>query len=116
MKQRNYIMYIEDIQNSIERIFEYTHRLSYEDFESNFMVSDATIRNFEIIGEASNKIPDEIKLVYSEIPWEEMYHLRNKISHEYFGVDLAILWDIIINYLPENYSQIKNLLLELKSK
>jgi len=61
------------------------------------------IRNFEIIGEASKNIPNHIKENYKHIPWDEMYRLRNRISHEYFGIDYEILWAIATKYLPTNY-------------
>jgi uncharacterized protein with HEPN domain len=65
---------------------------------------DAVIRNFEVIGEASKNMPKEIKVKYPMVPWEEMYLMRNKISHEYFGIDYEILWDVASNYLQENKS------------
>jgi len=68
------------------------------------------IRNLEIIGEASNKIPIKIKTKYSLVPWDEMYRMRNKAIHEYFGIDYEIIWDIVVNNLPENLKQIKNIL------
>ena len=55
---------------------------------------------------------DEIKSKYPEVPWAEMYLLRNKISHEYFGVDYEIIWDVAVNYLPENKKQIETILKE----
>ena len=73
---------------------------------------DAVIRNFEIIGEAAKNIPDFIKEKYYEIPWEEMYLLRNKVTHEYFGVDYEIIWDVASNYLPFNKLQIDLILTE----
>ena len=75
---------------------------------------DAVIRNFEIIGEAAKNISIEIKDQYTNVPWNEMYLLRNKVSHEYFGVDYEIIWDIAINYLPENKKQIESILLNVK--
>ncbi|MCK5372331.1 MAG: DUF86 domain-containing protein [Cyclobacteriaceae bacterium] len=68
------------------------------------------MRNFEIIGEASKNLPDELKEKYSDVPWEEMYLLRNKVSHEYFGIDYEIIWDVATNYLQENKSQIEEIL------
>jgi uncharacterized protein with HEPN domain len=65
---------------------------------------DAVIRNFEVIGEASKNMPKEIKVKYPMVSWEEMYLMRNKISHEYFGIDYEILWDVASNYLQENKS------------
>jgi uncharacterized protein with HEPN domain len=79
-------------------------------FRTDERTVDAVIRNLEIIGEASNKIPKRIKGKYPNVPWDEMYRMRNKAIHEYFGVDHEIIWDIIVNYLPENLNQIKEIL------
>ena len=66
------MLYIEDIIDSIEKINKYTQEMEFVDFDSNDMVVDAVIRNLEIIGEASNKDPKEIKLKHPEVPWNEM--------------------------------------------
>lgn len=68
------------------------------------------IRNFEIIGEAAKNLPDEIKIKYPEVPRKEMYYLRNKVSHEYFGIDYEVIWDISKNHLPLNKIQIEQIL------
>jgi uncharacterized protein with HEPN domain len=109
-EERTYKMYLEDILNSINRILEYTHDFSFVEFKKDYKTVDAVIRNFEIIGEASKNLPETIKEKYSEIPWIEMYVLRNRISHEYFGIDYEIIWDIISNYLPENQIQIEKII------
>lgn len=100
-------MFLQDILQSMERIAEYIEGLSFNDFISDHKTVDAVIRNFEIIGEAARKIPHEIKSKYPEIPWEEMYLLRNKVSHEYFGVDFDIIWEVASHQLPKNKIQIK---------
>jgi uncharacterized protein with HEPN domain len=102
-------MYFEDILTAIDRIFEYTQAYDFTDFKHDYKTVDAVIRNFEIIGEAAKNIPDEIKEQYPDVPWYEMYSLRNRISHAYFGIDYEIIWDIITNYLPENKSQIEKI-------
>lgn len=71
------------------------------------------IRNFEIIGEASKNLPKEIKDRYDDVPWEEMYVLRNMVSNEYFGVDYEIIRDVATNYLPENKLQTDQILANL---
>ncbi len=106
-------MYFEDLLLAMDRIAEYTEGLSFPDFKRDHKTTDAVIRNFEIIGEAARNIPREIKVKYHEVPWDEMYLLRNKVSHEYFGIDYEIIWDIATNYLPENKNQIKAILTEL---
>lgn len=83
--------------------------MTFEKFEEDQKTIDAVIRNFEIIGEASKKIPERVRFKYSSVPWEEMYRLRNRISHEYFGIDLQIIWDIANNELPDNIIAIEEI-------
>lgn len=103
-------MYFDDILLSIEKIEEYVSGMSYDDFIFDTKTVDAVIRNFEIIGEAAKNISQEIKDKFPEVPWMEMYMMRNKVSHEYFGVDHEIIWDVIKNHLPENKDQISEIL------
>ena len=107
---RNPILYLEDISLSMERVQEYIYGLDFQQFKWDYKTVDAVIRNFEIIGEASKNVPQRIKDKYPNIPWEEMYRLRNRISHEYFGIDYEILWDIATKHLPQNHSDILHLL------
>ena len=99
-------MYLEDIQLSMSRISEYIANLDFISFKRDYKTVDAVVRNFEIIGEASKNLPDSIRDKYPMIPWKEMYYLRNKVSHEYFGIDYEIIWDVASNYLPDNKSEI----------
>jgi uncharacterized protein with HEPN domain len=105
-ENRTYQLYLEDIQLAMTRIAEYIDGYSFEEFINDYKTIDAVVRNFEIIGEAVKNLDIEIKDKYPEIPWNEMYYLRNKVSHEYFGIDYEIIWDIAKNYLPENKTQI----------
>ena len=103
-------MYLEDLLLAMNRIAEYIEGLTFKDFKRDYKTADAVIRNFEIIGEAARNIPPAVKEKYPEVPWDEMYLLRNKVSHEYFGIDYDIIWDIASNYLPENRKQIEDIL------
>jgi len=109
-KDRTYRLFLEDMLLSMNRVAEYINGLSFIEFKHDYKTVDAVIRNFEVIGEASKNLPKEIKDKYPMVPWEEMYLMRNKISHEYFGIDYEILWDVASNYLPENKSQIEEIL------
>lgn len=107
-------MYFDDILTAISRIVEYTQGYDFIDFKRDYRTVDAVIRNFEVIGEAVKNIPSEIKEKHPGVPWNEMYALRNRISHAYFGIDYEIIWDIITNYLPENRMQIENISREIQ--
>ena len=108
--KREYRMYLDDMNLSMARIAEYIQRMTFSDFKNDYKTADAVIRNFEVIGEASKNLPKSFKNKYSDIPWKEMYLLRNKVSHEYFGIDYEIIWGVALNYLPENKRQIELIL------
>ncbi len=78
--ERDYKLYLDDMLNSMQRIKEYLGDLEFQEFRNHFMVVDAIIRNFQIIGEASKNIPKIVKEKYPEIPWKKMYGLRNLID------------------------------------
>lgn len=109
-ENRTYIMYLEDIQLAMSRIAEYIDGYTFIEFKRDYKTVDAVIRNFEVIGEASKNLPQTVKEQYPEVPWNEMYLLRNKVSHEYFGVDYEIIWDVASNYLPLNKIEIDRIL------
>lgn len=109
-KNREYILYLEDMLQSMKRIEEYLDELDFKEFKRNYMVVDATIRNFEVIGEASKNIPSEIQARYPEIPWKKMYGLRNLITHEYFGIDYEMIWEIAKRNLPQNQIDLEKII------
>jgi uncharacterized protein with HEPN domain len=100
--KREFILYLEDMLLSMNRIEEYLSDLDFKKFKQTHLVVDAIIRNFEIIGEASKNIPIDIQKKYPEIPWKKMYGLRNLIAHEYFGIDYEMIWEIARKNLPQN--------------
>jgi len=87
---------------SMNRIEEYVGTMDFTSFKRTYIVFDAVVRNFEIIGEASKKIPNNIQEKYPEIPWRKMNGLKNLIAHEYFGVDYEMIWEIVKENLPQN--------------
>jgi len=96
---RDYRLYLDDILQAIEYIREYVESMDSVRFASDRKTRDAVIRNLEIIGEASRNLPDEIKASAAEIDWRKIMALRNILVHEYFGVSVSILWDIVQNKL-----------------
>ena len=84
----------------IRKINEFSKGLSLKEFKTNELVQDAIIRNIEIIGEASKKISKETKQTYYKIPWKEIAGMRDKLIHDYFGVDVTVVWKTIHQDIP----------------
>lgn len=99
MSKRDWKILFEDIIESIEKIDNYTKNQTFEDFAHSPVVIDAVVRNIEIIGEASKNIPQEIQDKFRDIPWQKIKGIRNRIVHEYFSVDISIIWFIAKNEL-----------------
>jgi uncharacterized protein with HEPN domain len=95
---------------SMRRIEEYIGDMGFREFKMNYLIVDAIVRNFEVIGEAAKNIPEEIKEKYPEIPWKKMYGLRNLIAHEYFGIDYEMIWEISKKNLPQNSIDLKKII------
>jgi len=101
MSRRDTQLLIEDILEAANRILSYTRDLSFEDFTADQKTVDAVARNFEIIGEAASRLPEQFKSKYPEINWIRITGLRNRIIHEYFGVDYSLVWKIKLDYIPK---------------
>lgn len=114
--KRDYIEYIEDILRSIEEIDIFTAGMSFDDFVKDKKTINAVIRSFEVMGEAAKIIPDSVKKHYPAIPWKYMSGMRDKLIHEYFGVDTEILWTVIKEELPPLKPVIKKLINDLHIK
>lgn len=109
MSKRSTKLYLQDIITSIDKIESYTENLSFDDFSQNQMTIDAVVRNLEIIGEAAKNIPQDFCENHSDVPWSEMVAMRNKVIHEYFGVDIEILWKTIKEDLSSLKKQMEQL-------
>jgi uncharacterized protein with HEPN domain len=90
-----------DILSFTHKIQSYVGSMSREEFENSGMTYDAVVRNVELIGEASKKIPLEVCSELSEIPWREMIGMRNYLIHGYFGINNDILWNVISVEIPK---------------
>ncbi|MBP7038042.1 MAG: DUF86 domain-containing protein [Bacteroidales bacterium] len=107
--EKDDLVYIEHILDCIRKIKEFTNGLSLKDFSVNELVQDAVIRNIEIIGEASKKISSDTKQIFYEIPWREIAGMRDKLIHDYLGVDVEVVWRTITEDIPILEKQIKEI-------
>lgn len=111
MSPRKWRFRLEDINDSLDMIFQYVENLDYEHWKKDRKTIDAVIRNLEIIGEATNHLPEEFKEQHIDIPWHQMSGMRNILIHVYFGVDIDVIWKTIQEDLPALKIKIQKLLL-----
>jgi len=101
MSERTDKDFLSDIREAIRRIRVYTTGTTYEGFLADIKAQDAVIRNLEIIGEATKGLSVQLRRKYPDVPWRGMAGVRDRLIHHYFGVNLDIVWDIVVDELPE---------------
>jgi len=105
--------YLTDIIVECEFLTNRSTNLSYNDFFNNEDLKRAFVRSLEIIGEASKHIPPHIRKKYPRIKWKNVVGIRNKLIHEYFGVDYEVLWKVAKEKIPELYAVVKEIMEEV---
>jgi len=116
MSKRNPAVLLIDILQATERIKSYIEGYSFKDFVTDTKTVDAVVRNLEIIGEASRILPEDFKGRYKQIPWKIITGLRNRVTHEYFGVDESIVWKIASEELEPLIRNVQTILKSEKDK
>ncbi|ASV29006.1 HepT-like ribonuclease domain-containing protein [Maribacter cobaltidurans] len=110
MSKRDNDLLLMDMLDAAEKILKYTSNLDYSTFLENEMVIDAVARNFEIIGEAANRVNPDFKIIHPQIEWLRIIGFRNRIIHEYFGIDYEIMWTIIEENIVELIDELNQLI------
>jgi uncharacterized protein with HEPN domain len=110
MSKRSSQLLLEDIVDCANKILAYTEGLSFEQFVADSKTVDAVIRNFEVIGEAANRLPEEMKDQFPQIDWHRIRGFRNRIVHDYMGIDFKIVWLIKDDFLPSMIKEIRSIL------
>jgi uncharacterized protein with HEPN domain len=100
MSKRPVDLLLDDICQSIDKIEQYTTGTLFDIFSQDPKSIDAVVRNLEIIGEAANRLPTDFKEKHPEIDWHKIVGLRHRIVHDYFSIDIQIIWQILRNDLP----------------
>lgn len=106
-------IFLDHILESIMLIGEYSKNVSDKDFYRNTELQDAVMRRLEIIGEAIKHIPDDFRVEYPTIAWKSIAGLRDKLIHEYFGVDTNLVWELVQKDLPVLEKEIQRIRLSL---
>ena len=110
MPPRDWRLRIDDILAAIANIENYVTGLSFDEFRADQKTVDAVVRNLEVIGEATRYLSMDQKDLVADVPWADIAGMRNILIHEYFGVDLAIIWQSVIEDLPRLRSQLQRVL------
>lgn len=105
--QREWRFYLDDMIGFCERVCSFSHGLSQDQFQSDTMRFDATVRNVELIGEAATHVPDTVRLSAPDIPWRMIIATRNQLIHGYLGIDNDTLWSIVETDIPGLLQQLK---------
>ena len=109
---RDYRVSLEDMLTATTRVHELTSSLSYDEFTKDRTKQEAVVRNLEIIGEAAKNVPREVRANNPEIDWAKLGGLRDVLIHQYFAVDLEVIWDIILTKLPGLDVELRKMLAE----
>jgi uncharacterized protein with HEPN domain len=94
-------LFLEHMLEAVERIREFVDRISVEDFSKDWVLQDALVRRLEILGEAAGRVSREFADAHAEIPWRAITGLRHKLIHDYFEVDLSVVWETATHNVPE---------------
>jgi uncharacterized protein with HEPN domain len=111
--KRDDSVYLRHIADAITKIEQYLRGMTEEAFSLNSMAQDAVIRQFEIIGETTKRLSSSLRSENPQVPWQDIAGMRDKLIHEYFGVDMEQVWLTTVNDIPYLKAEISNILTTL---
>jgi len=114
--KRDYRLFIKDIIAAMESIEGFVEGMSFEELMQDDKTASAVIRKFEIVGDATKRLPDELKENHPEIQWKRMAGMRDRLIHAYFGVDYKLVWEAIKAEIPGMKLKLQEVLTELEGK
>ncbi len=116
MKKRYYLDYIQDILEAINDIGDFIKGTDFDGFVKDKKTINAVVRSLEVIGEATKKIPKNVRDKHSSIPWKKMAGMGDKLIHEYFGIDVEMVWKVAKDEIPPLKPSIEQVSKDLKEK
>ena len=107
--KRTPLLWIEDMHEAASEVMSFTEGLTFEGFISCMKTLKAVLFNVQILGEAANKLPDDIKAMAPEVPWDQIRGLRNRVAHEYFDMNLEMIWTVTQQHIPPLVTSLEKL-------
>jgi uncharacterized protein with HEPN domain len=111
--KRDYLDYLNDIADAAEKIGQFIEGMTYEQFKKDDKTVFAVLRALEVIGEAAKQVPSSIKEKYRDVPWREVTGIRDKLIHNYFGVNLEVVWKTAVEDVPSLGAKLGHMLKEI---
>lgn len=98
--RRDWRLFLGDMVDCCRKLVEYRQRTNRAEFDKRNMAFDAIVRNVEVLGEAAAKLPEHVRKLAADVPWDAIIGMRHRIAHAYFGIDPDILWDVVDHEVP----------------
>lgn len=111
-----FLDFVDDVLDGMNKAEELLEGVSYSQFETDFRINFAVVRALEIIGEATKRLPEELRQRYPDIPWKGMAGMRDRIIHGYDNVDLQIVWDVVKRDIPMIKPKIERILIDYEGR